>query len=180
MVLNCGVGEDSLSPLDCKEIQPVHPKGDQSWVFIGRTDVEAESPILWPPNVKSWLIGKDTDAGKDWGQEKGTTEDKMVGWHSLTQWSWVWVDSGSWWWTGRTAVLWFMGSRRVRHNWVSELNWAERGDMLGSEGYVYVVHSHFCLELSCCYPEVAMAFRNIPPILSPLIRTGHQQQIRAV
>ena len=70
------------SPLDCKEIQPVHPKGDQSWVFIGRTDVEAETPILWPPDEKSWLIGKDHDAGKDWGQEeKGTTEDKMVGWH---------------------------------------------------------------------------------------------------
>ena len=70
------------SPLDCKEIQPVHPKGDQSWVFIGRTDVEAETPILWPPNVTSWLISKDPDAGKDWRQEeKGMTEDKMVGWH---------------------------------------------------------------------------------------------------
>ena len=70
------------SPLDCKEIQPVHPKGDQSWVFIGGTDVEAETPVLWPPDVKSWLIGKDPDAGKDWGQEEnGTTEDKMVGWH---------------------------------------------------------------------------------------------------
>ena len=70
------------SPLDCKEIQPVHPKGDQSWVFIGRTDVEAETPILWPPDAKSWLIGKDPDAGKDWGQEeKGTMEDEMVGWH---------------------------------------------------------------------------------------------------
>ena len=70
------------SPLDCKEIQPVHPKGDQSWVFIGRTDFEAETPILWPPDVKSWLIWKDPDAGKDWGQEeKGMTEDKMVGWH---------------------------------------------------------------------------------------------------
>ena len=70
------------SPLDCKEIQPVHPKGDQSWVFIVRTDVEAETPILWPPDAKSWLIGKDPDAGKDWGQEqKGTTEDDMVGWH---------------------------------------------------------------------------------------------------
>ena len=69
-------------PLDCKEIQPVHPEGDQSWVFIGRTDVEAETPILWPPHAKSWLIGKDPDAGKDWGQEeKGTTEDEMVGWH---------------------------------------------------------------------------------------------------
>ena len=70
------------SPLDCKEIQPVHPKGDQSWVFIGRTDAEAEMPILWPPDAKSWLVGKDPDAGKDWGQEeKGMTEDEMVGWH---------------------------------------------------------------------------------------------------
>ena len=70
------------SPLDCKEIQPVHPKGDQSWVFIRRTDDEAEMPILWPPHVKSWLIGKDPDAGRDWGQEeKGTTEDEMAGWH---------------------------------------------------------------------------------------------------
>ena len=70
------------SPLDWKEIQPVHPKGDESWVFIGRTDVEAGTPVLWPHDVKSWLIGKDPDAGKDWGQEeKGTTEDEMVGWH---------------------------------------------------------------------------------------------------
>ena len=70
------------SPLDCKQIQPVHPKGDQSWVITGRTDVEAETPILWPPHAKSWLIGKDPDAGKDWGQEeKGMTEDEMVGWH---------------------------------------------------------------------------------------------------
>ena len=70
------------SPLDCKEIQPVHPKGNQSWIFIGRTDAEAETPILWPPDVKSWLIWKDPDAGKDWGQEEqGTTEDEMVGWH---------------------------------------------------------------------------------------------------
>ena len=71
-----------VSPLDCKEIQPVHPKGDQSWVFIRRTDAEAKTPILWPPHAKSWLIWKDPDAGKDWGQEeKGTTEDEMVGWH---------------------------------------------------------------------------------------------------
>ena len=70
------------SPLDCKEIQPVHPKGDQSWIFIGRTDVEAETPILWPPDEKVWLIGKDSNAGKDWRwEEKGTTEDEMVGWH---------------------------------------------------------------------------------------------------
>ena len=70
------------SPLDCKEIQPVHPKGDQSWVFFGRNDAKAETLLLWPPHVKSWLIGKDPDAGKDWGQEeKGTTEDEMAGWH---------------------------------------------------------------------------------------------------
>ena len=69
-------------PLDCKEIQPVHPKGNRSWIFIGRTDVEAETPIFWPPDAKSWHIGKDPDAGKDWRQdEKGTTEDEMVGWH---------------------------------------------------------------------------------------------------
>ena len=75
--------EETLeSPLDCKDIQPVHPKGNQSWIFIGRTDVEAEIPILWPPHAKSWLIGKDSDAGRDWGQEeKGTPEDEMAGWH---------------------------------------------------------------------------------------------------
>ena len=70
------------SPLDCNEIKPVHPKGDQSWVFIGRSDAEAEAPILWPPDAKFWLIEKDPDAGQDWGQEKkGMTEDEMVGWH---------------------------------------------------------------------------------------------------
>ena len=69
------------SPLDCKEIQTAHPKGDKSCVFLGRTDAKAETPILWPPHAKSWLIGKDPDAGRDWGQEKGTTEDEMAGWH---------------------------------------------------------------------------------------------------
>ena len=113
------------SPLDCKEIQPVHPKADQSWVFIGRIDVEAETPVLWLPDAKSWLIWKDPDAGKDWGQEeKGTTEDEMVRWH-LTQWTWVWVDSSSWWWTGRPGVLWFMGLQRVGHNRMTELNWTD-------------------------------------------------------
>ena len=70
------------SPLDCKESQPVHSKGDQSWVFIGRTDAKAETPILWPPHAQSWFIGKDSDTGRDWGQEKkGITEDEMAGWH---------------------------------------------------------------------------------------------------
>ena len=75
--------EETLeSPLDCKDIQSVHPKGDQGWVFIRRTDAEAETPILWPPHMKSWFIRKDPDAGRDWGQEeKGMTEDEMAGWH---------------------------------------------------------------------------------------------------
>ena len=82
MLLNCGVGEDSESPYDCKEIKPVIPKGNQSWIFIGKTDAEVETPILWPPDARNWLFGKDPDAGKDWGQEeKGTTEEEMVGWH---------------------------------------------------------------------------------------------------
>ena len=111
------------SPLDCKEIQPVHPEGDQSWVFIGRIDAEAEAPILWPPDMKSWLIWKDPNAGKDWGQEeKKTTEGWMA---SPTPWTWVCVDSRSWWWTGRPDVLRFMGSQRVRHDWVTELNWTD-------------------------------------------------------
>ena len=76
------LGKTLESPLECKEIQPVHPKGDQSWVFIGRTDAETETPIFWPLDVKSWFTGKDPDAGRDWGQEeKGTTEDEMAGWH---------------------------------------------------------------------------------------------------
>ena len=111
------------SPLDCKEIQPVHPKGDKSWMFIGRIDVEAATPILWPPDAKSWLIWKDPDAGKDWGQEeKGKTG--WDGWMAPpTQWTWVWVDYGSCWWTGRPGVLWFMESQRVSHYWATELNW---------------------------------------------------------
>ena len=105
------------SPLDCKEIQPIHPKGDQSWVFIGRTDVEAETPVLWPPDAKGWLFGKDPDAGRDQGQEeKGMTEGEML--DGITDsWTWVWVNSVSWWWTGRPGVLWLMESQRVRHDW---------------------------------------------------------------
>ena len=114
------------SPLDCKEIQPVHPKGDQSWVFIGRTDAEAEAPILWPPHVKSWLIGKDPDAGGGLGAGGEGDDRGWDGWMaSLTRWAWVWVDSGSWWWTGRPGVLRFTGSQRVEHDWVTELNWTE-------------------------------------------------------
>ena len=123
MLLNCGVGEDSWGSLACKEIQPVHPKGDQSLVFIGRTDVDAETPILWPTHMKSCLIGKDPDAGRDWGQEEmGMTEDEMAGWHHrLDGHEFEWTRSC--WWTGRPGVLLFMGSQRVGHDWGTELNW---------------------------------------------------------
>ena len=121
------------SPLDYKEIKPVNPKGNQPWIFIRRTDTEAEAPIFWLPDAKNWLIGKDPDAGKDRRQEKG-----MTGWDgwmaSPTQWTLVWVDSGSWSksWTGRPGVLQLMGSQRVRHDW---LDWAELMlSSLSSEG----------------------------------------------
>ena len=91
---------------------------------FGRTDAKAETPILWLLHVKSWLIGKDPDAGSDLGQEeKGTTEDEMAGWHHRLVGHWVWVNSGSWWWIGRPGVLRFMGSPRVRQDWATELNW---------------------------------------------------------
>ena len=113
------------SPLDCKEIQPVHSKRDESWVFFGRNDAKAETPVLWPTHAKSWLIGKNSDAGRDWRQE----EKGMTGWDgwmaSLTQSTWVWVNSGSCWWTRRPRTLHLMGSQRVRHDWVTELNWIE-------------------------------------------------------
>ena len=109
------------SPLDCKETQPVHPKGNKSWIFMGRTDAEAEAPILWPPDAKSWLIWKDLDAGKECRrEEKGTTEHEMVEWHHRLN-ERVWVSSGSWWWTGKPGVLHSMGSQRVGHDWVTEL-----------------------------------------------------------
>ena len=111
------------SPLDFREIQPVHPKGDQSWVFIGRTDVEAESPILWPPDAKSQLIWKDPDARKDWGQEeKGMREDEMIGWHhrlnghEFEQALGVGDGQGS-------LACCSPWDHRVRHDWATELNW---------------------------------------------------------
>ena len=129
------------SPLDCKEIQPVHPKRNQFWIFIGRTEGETESLILWPLDAKSWLIWKDPDALKDWNQE----EKGMTGWGgwmaSLTQWTWVWVNSENWWWTRRPGVLQSMGSQRVGHNWVTELNWTTEGGQESSE--VYMDYSTF-------------------------------------
>ena len=108
------------SPLDCKEIQPVHPKRNQSWIFIGRTDAEAETPILWPPDAKSWLIWKDPDAGKDWRQqEKGTTEDEVVGWHHRLNGHEFEQAPGVG--DGQGSLVW----QRVRCYWATELNWTD-------------------------------------------------------
>ena len=112
------------SPLDCKEIQPVQPKGDQSWIFIGRTDAEAETPILWPPDAKNWLTWKDPDAGKEWGQEeKGTTEDEMVGWYH-------WLDGHGFGWTlevgdgqGGLACCSPLGPKEL--DMTEQLNWTD-------------------------------------------------------
>ena len=113
------------SPLDYKEIQPVHSKGDRSWVFFGRTDAEAETPVLWPPRAKSWLIGKDSDAGRDWGQaEKGTTEHEMAGWHH-------WLDWRGFGWNPRVGDrqggLTCCNSRGCKESDTTErLNWTEQ------------------------------------------------------
>ena len=107
------------SPLESKEIKPVNSKWNQSWIFIKRTDAEAEAPILWPPNGKSQLIGKDPDAGKDWGQEEDDRagDDWMT---SLTQCTWVWANSRRQWRTGKSDLLQSMGSQRVGHDWATE------------------------------------------------------------
>ena len=113
------------SPLDCKEIQPVHSKGDQSWVFFGRTDAKAETPVLWPSHAKSWLIGKDSDAGRDWGQEeKGMTEDEMAGWHHR-------LDGRQFEWTpgvgdGQGGLACCDSWGRKESDMTERLNWTER------------------------------------------------------
>ena len=118
------------SPLDCKETQPVHPKENQPGIFIGRTDAEAETPILWPPDTKNWLLGKDPDAGKDWRQrEKGMTEDEMVGCitdsmdMSLSKLLELVMDR-------EACVLQSMGSLRVGHDWATELNFSDLWPLL--------------------------------------------------
>ena len=155
------------SPLDCKEIQPAHSE-DQPWDFFGRNDAKAETPVLWPPYVKSWLIGKDwcwegLGAGGE-GDDRG-----WDGWMaSPTRWTWVWVNSGSWWWTGRPGVLWFMGSQRVGHDWATELNW----DMgRGNKGDI----SWILLGYKTEDPENPLLFINGP---NPEINTWSDLSVR--
>ena len=127
------------SPSDCKRIQPVHPKGDQSWMFIGRTNAKAETPILWPPHAKSWLIGKDSDAGRDWGQEeKGTTtEDEMSGWHH-------WFDAHEFGWTpglgdGQGDLACFNSWGRKELDMTEWLNWTELNEAEKSSIHLQLV-----------------------------------------
>ena len=132
------------SPLDWKEIQLVHHKGGQSWVFIGRIDAEAETPVLWPPHVKSWLIGKDwcwegLGAGGE-GDDRG-----WDGWMaSLTRCTWVWVNSGQ---TGRPGMLWFMGSQS-RNDSATELNWTDSSKFIFS--YIFNCLENFCWKINSC------------------------------
>ena len=111
------------SPLDSKENKPVNPKGNHSWIFIGRTDAEAEVSILWPPDVKNWLLGKDSDAGKDWRQEKGATQNEMVGWHHQLNGhefeQTLGVGDGQ----GSLACCSPWGCKRAGHDWATKLNW---------------------------------------------------------
>ena len=138
------------SPLDCKEIQPVHPKGDQSWVFIGRTDFEAETLVLWPPDAKSWLIWKDPDAGKDWRrEEKGMTKDEMVGWHyQLNGHGFGWtpelvMDREAW----RAAVHGVAKSRTRLSNWTEQIQYGKSLKYCGN--YQNVTRGHKVSK--CCW-----------------------------
>ena len=126
MLLNCGIGEDSQSPLDYKEIQPVHSKGDQSWMFFGWNDAKAETPVLWPPHTEELTHWKRLWCWEGLGTGGERDDRGWDGWMaSPTWWTWVWVNSGNWWWTGRPGVLRFMGSQRVGLDWVTELDWTE-------------------------------------------------------
>ena len=123
------------SPLNSKEINPVNPKENQPWTFIGRTDAKAEAPILWPSDANNWFTGKYPDAGRDWRQEKGMTEDEMAGEHQWL-WTWVWASSRSWSWTGKCGVLQSMDRKELdtteKLNWI-ELRWTRNAYRLQSK-----------------------------------------------
>ena len=129
------------SPLDCKEIQLIYHKGDQSWMFFGRTGIETETSVLWPPDAKNWLIWKDPDAGKNWGQEENGTTG-WDGWMaSPTKWTWVWVNSGSWWWT----EAWCAAVHRVGKSRTCLSNWTE-------ETFTFIREISICKGVSVSVP----------------------------
>ena len=152
MLLNCGVGEDSWESLGLKEIPPVHSEGDQPWDFFGRNDAKAETPVLWPPHAKNWLIGKDSDAGRDWGQEeKGTTEDEMVGWHH-------WLDGRESWWTsgagdGQGGLVCCDSWGRKESDTTERLIWSDLiwSDLACTHYSIAVAPQSFFLNLSWLY-----------------------------
>ena len=165
-------------PLVCKEIQPVHPKGDQSWVFIGGTDAEAETPILWPPDAKSWLIWKDPDAGKDWGkEEKGTMEDEVVGWHHQ-------LNGCGFGWTlgvgdGQGGLVCCSSWGCKESDTTEQLNWTEHHSYqpisvkvvllktLSSPYLIFTVHAGLCHHHS---PEtIKTSYTSKPPLETPVL-----------
>ena len=153
-------------------------------MFFGRNDAKAETPILWPPHAKSWLIGK------DWrweGLGAGGEEDDR-GWDggmaSPTRWTWVWVNSGSWWWTGRPGMLWFMGSQRVRHDWATELNWTEVKNVSKLSLWSFLLHLKYYLAHGRCSVQsvqslnfLSLTFFNIACLLIPIIMPLHVKAV---
>ena len=167
-----GVLEKTLeSPLDCKEIQSVHPKGDQAWVFFGRNDAKAETPILWPPDAKNWPTGKDPDAGKDWRQkEKGTTEDEMVEWH-------YWLNGHKFEQTlgvgdGQGSLVCCSPWGRKESDttvWLNWTDWCEVKDMLTNltlvivSQHIHLWNQHIVhLKLTVCYVPIKSFFLELP------------------
>ena len=147
------------SPLDCKEIQPVHSEVDQPWDFIGRNEAKAETPVLWPPHVKSWLTGNDSDAGREWGQEKGTTEDEMAGWHH-------WLDGRESGWTPGVGdgqgglVCCDSWGCRVGHDWATELNWMFIESVMLSN-HVILCHLELAVQNWVFIFKTALTIHNI-------------------
>ena len=164
------------SPLDCQEIKPVNPKGNEFWIFIGRTGAEAETLILWPPDAKNWHLKRPWC----WELLKAGERDNR-GWDSwmawLTQWTWVWVNTWIWWWTVRPGVLQSWG-HRVGHDWVTELNWTEqRGEWLG---FVGEVSAFWMIHISLCFSSSYLTFVSLSFLMCKirLLSPPHRNDIR--
>ena len=181
MLLNCGVGEDSWESLGLQgdEIKSVNPNGNQSWIFIGRNDVESEAPVLWPSDVKSWLIWKDPDAGKDWGQkEKGTTEDEMVGWHHR-------LNGHGFGWTpgvgdGQGGLACCCPWSRKESDTTKWLDWTELSCSkpfyvfsLPSDANIKPVHGPWDPLSSPCHLSAVIPFDHLLLSIEPPFRTFH-------